>query len=153
TDYVDVFFIHALGDDNFHFELDWPRSREFKEIAQAIRQSGKARFVGFSTHHGARAHLLQSAAEGGFVDVIMLQNNPWSAQDDQMNRALDACYKRGIGLISMKQVAGNMNLEEIAFHLPELAARGLTPYQALLHAIWSDERISSCCVSMRNTDQ
>src|SRR5262249_21718184 len=87
TDYVDVFFIHALGDDNFHFELDWPRSREFKEIAQAIRQSGKARFVGFSTHHGARAHLLQSAAEGGFVDVIMLQNNPWSAQDDQMNRA------------------------------------------------------------------
>ena len=60
-----------------------------------------------------------------------------------MNRALDACYKRGIGLISMKQVAGNMNLDEIAMQLPELAAKGLTPYQALLHAIWSDERFAS----------
>ena len=27
------------------------------------------------------------------------------------------------------------------------------PYQALLHAIWTDERFSSVCVSMRNTDQ
>jgi hypothetical protein len=26
--------------------------------------------------------LLQAAAEGGFVDAIMLQNNPWIAQDD-----------------------------------------------------------------------
>ena len=29
----------------------------------------------------------------------------------------------------------------------------LTPYQALLHAIWSDQRFASVCVSMRNTDQ
>ena len=70
-----------------------------------------------------------------------------------MNRALDACYKRGIGLISMKQVAGNMNLEAIATQLPDFAETGLTPYQSLLHAIWSDERFSSVCVSMRNTDQ
>jgi predicted aldo/keto reductase-like oxidoreductase len=70
-----------------------------------------------------------------------------------MNRALDACHKRGIGLISMKQVAGNVNLGEIARRLPGLAEKGLKPYQGLLHAIWTDERFSSCCVSMRNTDQ
>jgi predicted aldo/keto reductase-like oxidoreductase len=70
-----------------------------------------------------------------------------------MNRALDAAYKRGIGLVSMKQVAGNMNLDDIGMHLPELTGQGLTPYQALLHAIWTDERFSSVCVSMRNTDQ
>jgi predicted aldo/keto reductase-like oxidoreductase len=34
-----------------------------------------------------------------------------------------------------------------------LAERKLTPFQGLLHAIWTDERISCCCVSMRNTDQ
>jgi aryl-alcohol dehydrogenase-like predicted oxidoreductase len=153
TDYVDLIFLHALGDRNFEFELEWPRSQEFKQTADAIRKSGKAKFVGFSTHHPMRHLLLQSAAEGGFVDVIMLQNNPWIAQDDNMNRALDACSKRGIGLVSMKQVAGNMNLEAMAMHLPELGAKGLTPYQALLHAIWTDERFSSVCVSMRNTDQ
>jgi len=153
TDYVDLIFLHALGDRNFDLEVQWPKSPEFKQAAETIRKSGKAKFVGFSTHHPARHLLLQAAAEGGFVDVIMLQNNPWIAQDDNMNRALDACYKRGIGLISMKQVAGNMNLDEMAMQLPELTDKGLTPYQALLHAIWTDERFSSVCVSMRNTDQ
>ncbi len=33
-----------------------------------------------------------------------------------------------------------------------LAERKLTPFQVLLHAIWTDERISSSCVSMNNTD-
>jgi predicted aldo/keto reductase-like oxidoreductase len=153
TDYVDLIFIHAVGDHDFETEVEWPRSQEFKEAAEAIRKSGKARFVGFSTHHSRRPEILQAAVQGGFVDVIMLQNNPWIAQEDAMNRALDACYKAGIGLISMKQVAGNMNLGEIARRLPELRQKKLTPYQGLLHAIWSDERFSSVCVSMRNTDQ
>jgi aryl-alcohol dehydrogenase-like predicted oxidoreductase len=153
TDYVDLFFIHALGDDNFNIEAQWPRSQEFKQTAEAIRKSGKAKLVGFSTHHPQRAFLLQQAAQGGFVDAIMVQNNPWLAQDDSMNRALDAAYKAGIGLISMKQVAGNMNLDVIAMEYPDLAASGLTPYQGILQAIWSDQRFASVCVSMRNTDQ
>ena len=153
VDHVDLIFIHALGDHNFATEVKWPKSSEFKDAADKIRKSGKAKFVGFSTHHPQRHQILQAAAEGGFVDVIMLMNNPWFAAEDKLNRALDACTKRGIGLISMKQVAGNMNLEEIGRQLPELREKGLTPYQALLHAIWSDERFSSCCVSMRNTDQ
>jgi aryl-alcohol dehydrogenase-like predicted oxidoreductase len=153
TDYVDLIFLHALGDRDFELELEWLRSQELKQVAEAIRRSGKAKFVGFSTHHPARHLLLQAAAESGFIDVIMLQNNPWMAQDDNMNRALDACSKQGIGLISMKQVAGHMNLDAIALEVPELRQQGLTPYQALLQAIWSDERFASCCVSMRNTDQ
>jgi uncharacterized protein len=153
TDYVDLIFIHALGDHDFELEVEWPKSKEFKETAEAIRRSGKAKFVGFSSHHPRRAEILHAAAEGGFVDAIMVQNNPWIAQEDAMNRALDAVHKAGIGLISMKQVAGQMNIKEVARRLPELAAKGLKPYQALLHAIWTDERFSSCCVSMRNTDQ
>jgi aryl-alcohol dehydrogenase-like predicted oxidoreductase len=153
TDYIDLIFIHALGDHDFETEVEWPKSREFREVAEAIRKSGKARFVGFSTHHRNRPEILQAAAQGGFVDVIMLQNDPWTAREDAMNRALDACYKRGIGLVSMKQVAGNPNMAEIGRRLPELREKGLSPYQALLRAIWSDERFASCCVSMRNTDQ
>ena len=77
TDYVDLILLHALGDRDFDFELQWPMSQEFKETADAIRRSGKAKFVGFSTHHPARHLLIQAAVEGGFVDAIMLQNNPW----------------------------------------------------------------------------
>jgi hypothetical protein len=33
-----------------------------------------------------------------------------------------------------------------------LKERNLTPFQGLLHAIWTDERISAACVSMNNTE-
>ncbi|QEH36949.1 L-glyceraldehyde 3-phosphate reductase [Aquisphaera giovannonii] len=153
TDYVDLIFIHAVGDHGGEASIEWPRSKEFKEAAEAIRRSGKAKFVGFSTHHKEQAQILMNAAEGGFVDAIMVRNNPWTAAEAPMNRALDACHKAGIGLISMKQIAGQQDQDQIARNLPELKQKGLSPYQALLHAIWTDERFSAACVSMRNTDQ
>ncbi len=114
TDYIDLIFIHAVGDRNTNAQVKWPESQEFKETAEAIRKSGKAKFVGFSTHHPRRPEILAGGRPGGFVDAIMLQNNPWSAEGRQnMNRALDACHKAGIGLISMKQVAGNVNLDYV----------------------------------------
>jgi uncharacterized protein len=156
TDYVDLIFIHAMGEHDIKTEIKWPESKEFKQTAEAIRKSGKAKFVGFSTHHVRRPEILQAAVRGGFVDAIMLQNNPWIVEEENfkdMNVALDACHKAGIGLISMKQLAGNYNLDYVTRRLPELNEKGLKPYQGLLHAIWTDERFSSCCVSMRNTDQ
>jgi aryl-alcohol dehydrogenase-like predicted oxidoreductase len=162
TDYVDLFFIHGLGDDhkNLNDALNFVKSQEFKETAEAIRKSGKAKFVGFSSHHKERAALIQAAADAGIVDAIMLQYTPWLDKDSALNKALDACHQKGIGLISMKQIAGqfpsgekrNM-LEEIVKRAPVLADKKLSPYQGLLHAIWTDERISGSCVSIKTTDQ
>ena len=161
TDYVDLFFIHGLGDDHsLDDALNFVKSKEFKTTADAIRKSGKAKFVGFSSHHRNRAQLLQAAAESGIVDAIMLQYTPWLDKDSPLNKAIDACHEKGIGLISMKQVAGQFPekpkiniLEEVARRVPMLAEKKLTPYQGLLHAIWTDERISGSCVSIKTTDQ
>jgi len=155
TDYVDLYFIHGIGTDEPYGpeSLEWPKSKEWKVAFEAIKKSGKARYVGFSCHHSRRAEYLQAAADGGFVDAIMLQHTPWLAADAPLNRALDACHKRGIGLVSMKQVAGHGELQEVVKRVPTLKEKGLTPYQGLLQAIWTDERFSSVCVSMRNTDQ
>ncbi len=163
TDHIDLFFIHGLGD---HHSLDkavnMVKSREFKEAADAVRKSGKAKFVGFSTHHMDRAAIIQAAADGGVVDAIMLMYNPWLAKDGALNRALDACHAKGIGLISMKQTAGKFLgdgtpkgkvLEDVARRVPMLAERNLSPFQGLLHAIWTDERISSVCTSMKNREE
>jgi aryl-alcohol dehydrogenase-like predicted oxidoreductase len=161
TDYLDLFFIHSFGDNHSLDEaLNFVKSREFKETAEATRKSGKARFIGISSHHKHRAQILQAAAEGGIVDAIMLQYTPWLDKDAPLNKALDACWKKGIGLISMKQIAGHFNsgenkrgiLDEVVQKVPMLQERKLTPFQGLLHAIWTDERISSSCVSMNNTD-
>jgi uncharacterized protein len=162
TDHIDLFFLHGLGDHHTGDEAsDLLKRREFRQAADAIRKSGKARFIGFSTHHKDRAAIIQAAAEAGVVDAIMLQYTPWLEKDSPLNKALDAGHAKGVDLISMKQIAGrNFSdapkgnvLEEVTLRSPMLAERKLTPFQGLLHAIWTDERISSVCVSMRNTDQ
>jgi len=162
TDYIDLFFIHGLGDGRKLDDcINLVKSQEFKETADAIRKSGKAKFIGFSTHNKNRAQIIQAAAEGGIVDAIMLQYTPWLDKESALNKALDVAWKKGIGLISMKQIAsygfgdapkGNI-LDDVVRRVPALAEKKLTPFQGLLHAIWSDERISAVCVSMKNTDQ
>ena len=135
-------------------------SQEFKETADAIRKSGKAKFIGFSTHNKDRAPIIEAAAKAGYIDAIMLQYRPWLDKDSPLNKALDVCWKKEIGLISMKQIAGNGFgdkprgdiLKEVAEKVPMLVERKLSPFQGLLHAIWTDERISAACVSMKNTD-
>jgi predicted aldo/keto reductase-like oxidoreductase len=146
TDYIDLLFFHGLGSG----QVEWPRSKEMKEAAEAIKKTGKVRFVGFSTHDRLRAEQIQNAAEGGFIDVIMLQFSPWLKKDDPINRALDACHKANIGLVSMKQMAGHTKVKD---QVPALLERGLNTHQGLLTAIWSDERIAATCVTMTNTDQ
>ncbi len=162
TDHIDLFFIHGLGDHHTVDEaVNLLKGKEFREAADAIRKSGKARFVGFSTHHKDRGTIIRAAAEAGVVDAIMLQYTPWLDKESTLNKALDAAHARGIGLISMKQIAGRMFrdpargdiLEEVKRKFPTLAEKKLSPFQGLLHAIWTDERISSVCMSMRNTEQ
>jgi uncharacterized protein len=161
TDYIDLFMVHGLGDDHkLDAAINFVKSKEFKETADAMRKSGKAKYIGFSTHHRDRAAIIQAAAEGGIIDAIMLQYTPWLDKDEPLNKALDTCYKKGIGLISMKQVAGQFPahankhiLDDVVKRVPMLAEKKLTPYQGLLHAIWTDERISGSCVSIKTTDQ
>ena len=161
TDYVDLFFIHSFGDYHTLDEaIALVKSKELKEASDAAKKSGKARLVGISTHHKDRAQLIQAAAEGGIVDVIMLQYRPWLDKDSALHKAIDAAHRRGIGLISMKQIAGHFLgdkpqgniLDDVVRRVPLLAERKLTPYQGLLHAIWTDERLSAVCTTMRNTD-
>ncbi len=110
TDYVDFYFVHGLGDRGGPANAAaFAKGKEFKEAAEKLKKSGKVKFIGFSTHSADRADIIKAAAEGGFVDAIMVMYNtpmPWLMKDEPLNKALDAAYKAGIGLISMKQVAG-----------------------------------------------
>jgi uncharacterized protein len=147
TDYIDLLFFHQLGAS----QVDWPKSRAMKEAAEAIKKTGKVKFVGFSTHDDMIAEQIQNAAEGGFIDVIMLKYTPWLDKGSPLNKALDACHKKGIGLVSMKQLAGQTQFTEQ--HVPSIKAKGLTPAQGLLQAIWSDERFSASCVTLKTIDE
>jgi predicted aldo/keto reductase-like oxidoreductase len=148
TDYIDLLFFHGLEGN----QVDWPKSKEMAAACDAVKKTGKVKFVGFTTHDATRAQQIQNAAEGNFVDVIMLQFSPWLEKGSDLDRALDACHARNIGLVSMKQIAGK-NVDEVPKRVKDLEALKLTPHQALLQAIWTDERISSACVTMMNLEQ
>ena len=131
TDYIDLLYFHALSGKAVDFgltgnEMDWPKSQEMKETIAAIKKTGKVRFVGFATHDQRRAEQLEIAAEGGLMDVIMIAMNPWLEKDSRLNRALDACHKKNIGLVAMKLVAGNLS-KRVRFEAPTLQAAGAEP--------------------------
>lgn len=161
TDHLDLFFWHAMGDAKQPIGL--VKSAEYGKAIEDLKKSGKVKFVGFSTHCENRSEYISAAAEGGFVDAIMVKFNPFLEKDAPLNKALDLAWQKGIGLISMKQVAGQFGDAKaggegeidkvIEKYAPVLKEKNLTPFQGLLHAIWTDERIATSCVSMRNTDQ
>jgi len=131
TDYIDLLFFHGLGSN----QVDWPKSKEMKAAVEAIKKTGKVRFVGFSTHDRLKAQQIQAAAEAGFIDVIMLAFDPFLPKNHPVNLALDAAHEKNIGLVSMKQMAGHTKVKN---NVPALLERGLNSHQGLLTAIWSD---------------
>lgn len=168
TDYVDLYFLHGINPGEYGPQsFEWPKSAEFKETIEAIKKSGKARLVGFSCHDPQKTRYLQAAAEGGFVDAVLVANSPmWNPvasprggadmvmqrleERDAFQRALDAAHKAGVGLISMKQLR---QVHHMPQDIPELKAARLSTYQAVLLATWADERFSAACCAMETMEQ
>lgn len=155
TDCVDLYFLHAIGENEkrdapYGDTREVPKSKEWAAAAEKMKKSGKCRFVGFSTHTEmeGRVALLNAAAAGGWIDAVMTSYDPKAVRDSaEFNKALDACHKAGVGLICMKEMRG---VDDMPAILPEFEEMGLTPWQAVLHAVWSDERIASVCSHLSN---
>jgi predicted aldo/keto reductase-like oxidoreductase len=151
TDYLDAFYIHGLGPKEYGQDsLNWPKSDAFKKVAEKLKSSGKAKMVGFSCHDGQLPDYLNAAAEGGFIDIIMLAFNPFYPKGGPLDKALDAAHQAGVGLVAMKTMRSTGDVPK---RLPELDKLGLTTHQAVLQAAWSDPRISVICNMIDNVDQ
>ncbi|MEW6733720.1 MAG: aldo/keto reductase [Acidobacteriota bacterium] len=145
TDYLDLYFIHQLGDGEYPKEcVDWPKGKELKEVAETLKKQKKIKFFGFSCHAGILPQALENAAEGGFVDVIMFRYN-FREQSDVLNRAIDKAKKANIGLIAMKTQGGKVLNDN---KLEEFKSKGFNMFQSTLKAVWSDTRIDTICSHM-----
>jgi predicted aldo/keto reductase-like oxidoreductase len=153
ADYMDLFLLGAMGDsDHYHGLADtkWFTDKEWTRAVDKIRKSGKCRFFGFSTHTepiDIRTGMLEAAAKGGWVDAVMVTADPVVLRDNAaFAKAVDACHKAGVGLVSMKQHRGGPgNIKDI---LPDFEKKGLNAYTAVLWALWTDERFASVCSHM-----
>jgi len=142
TDYVDLLFWHGL--DNPDILTD-----EVKNFAAQAKKEGKIKFYGFSTHSNM-AKTMAAASKLDWIDVIMTKYSFREMQDKEMQDAVDACYKSGIGLVAMKTQAKGPTPEDPNNPLGQFMEKGFTKEQACLKAIWQDERIASICSAMTN---
>lgn len=151
TTYLDAFYIHGIGTREYgEASLNWPKSDVYKKVAAELKSSGKVKMVGFSCHDAHLPEYLNAAAEGGFVDIVMLAFNPFYPKGGPLDKALDAAHGAGIGLVAMKTMRST---KDVPKRLPELDKLGLTTHQGVLQAAWSDPRISVVCNMIDNVDQ
>jgi aryl-alcohol dehydrogenase-like predicted oxidoreductase len=94
TDYFDVLHCpHAAATSE---EI---RNPIIIETFNELKQQGKARFLGFSSHHGM-VELLKSATDLDYFDVVMLAYNV--INHAFLDHLLISTREKGIGLIAMK---------------------------------------------------
>ncbi len=145
TTYVDLYFVHGVRKIK---EL----SRATKEWAAQAKADQKIRFFGFSTHRNME-QLLLDAAKLDWIDGIMMTYNYRLMHTEDMQAAVSACVKAGIGLTAMKTQGGGAVKTSSETEL-ELAGRflrkGFTDKQAKLKAVWENPHISSICSQMPN---
>jgi uncharacterized protein len=148
TSFVDLYFLHGISNPN---EAD----KKIKAWADEAKSQGKIRFFGFSTHSNMEDCLL-GAAKLGWIDGIMLTYNFRVMHSDKMKKAVDNCYRAGIGLTAMKTQStgwgskgGPLNDKEREL-LNRFERKGLSSGQARLKAVWDDDRIASICSYMTN---
>ena len=115
TDYIDVYFNHAVNDTD---RLDNPEWFEFVERA---KQQGKIRFTGMSGHAGRLIDCLDHAFDKDMVDVVLIAHNfgqdpafyeqfargfDLIARHPGLPRTLARAKSLDVGVVAMKTLMG-----------------------------------------------
>jgi predicted aldo/keto reductase-like oxidoreductase len=115
TDYVDIYFNHAVNDVSRMQNPEWS---EFTELAQ---RQGKIRFRGMSGHGSHLVECIDYALDHDLVDVVLAAYN--FAQDPdfydlirdtfhyvdlqpELPRVLERARSQGVGVVAMKTLMG-----------------------------------------------
>ena len=99
TDYVDLIHVHSCD------EVERLMDPNVHEAFDRLRQEGKARFIGFSSHTPNLVKVATTAIESGRFDVMMLayHHGIWPELDDVIHRARK---QRDMGVVAMKTLKG-----------------------------------------------
>ncbi len=138
THYLDLFLMHGINDTDM---LDKP----YLQAGERMRRSGKTRFFGFSCHGRNVVPLMNKAAAVGGIDAILFRYNFRRYGDRELNLAIDACKKAGIGLLAMKT---NGAVPDEIEQVIRFQSENFTLGQAKLKSVWADERIDSIVTEM-----
>lgn len=136
-DYVDIFYLHTI-----HVPIKLQDER-IVNLVKEIKRSGKARFIGFSSHD-QKPEILHAGIDVGIYDVALLSYNFKMKNMEETNAAIDRAVKAGMGIIAMKAMAGGTEDAE---------GKKKINAQACLKWIWQNENITTVIPGFFNFDQ
>ncbi len=139
TEYVDLYYLHMLENPAY-------LSADLAKLVEKLKKEGKIRHFGFSCHAGNVAELLNKAAGLPWVESIMFRYNFRQYGNKELNAAIDAAHKANIGLIAMKTQGSEAGIRE-GWQKFEKTGKW-NKYQAVLKAVWEDQRISAAVSHM-----
>ena len=152
TDYVDVYFNHAINDVGRMMNTEW---HEFTELA---KRQGKIRFRAMSGHGGRLVECVDYALDHDLVDVILVAHNfaqdpsfydelqssfSFVALQPDLPRVMRKAKDKGVGVIAMKTLVG-ARLNDLRQH----ESRGATFSQAAFRWVLSGDVADALVVSM-----
>lgn len=157
TDYVDVYFHHAVNDVQ---DLQNP---EFYAFAETAKQQGKIRYVGLSGHGGRLIECLDYAIDRGAFDVMLVAYNfgqdpgfmqrftrsfDFIAVNPELPRVIRKAKAAGMGVIAMKTLRGaRLNSME------PYQKDGATFAQAAFRWVLSNRDVDGLIVTMHSPEQ
>ena len=155
TDYVDIYFNHAVNDVR---RLQNPEWTEFTD--RAIRD-GKIRFRGVSGHGGALVECLDYALDNDLADVVLVAHNfaqdasfyeklraqfHFVALQPELARVIERASSEGVGVIAMKTLMGARIND-----MRPWETNGATFSQAAFRWVLSSPHVDGLIVSMTST--
>lgn len=135
TDYVDILYLHNLGSAKL---LDYePTMRAL----QKAKESGKARFIGVSTHSN-EPEVIRAAADARIYDVVLTAYNFMQKHKEEVKKAMQYAVEKGVGIIAMKTQCGGRLNEKMEVN-----------HEAALKWVLNDENVCTTIPGMTAFDQ
>ncbi len=141
TDYLDLVHIHAVN------TLDRLMAPNLHEAFDRLREAGKLRFLGVSSHTPDLETVMRHAVESGRFDVIMVAYNfkNWPDLGEIFARARE----RGVGVVAMKTLKGAHHS-----HLAEFTPSERESFaQAAFKWVLSNDDVGGLVVSISRFEQ
>jgi predicted aldo/keto reductase-like oxidoreductase len=135
TDYVDVIQLHNLTGKNDRIFVP-----EIREALVRLREQGKVRFFGVTTHKN-EAEVLQAIVDDKerFFDTALVKYNFKS--EAETKQAIARAAQAGIGVIAMKTQAGGYETNELG---------PVSPHQAALKWVLQNTNVTAAIPGMRD---
>lgn len=86
-------------------------SKPIRDAMEAIRKSGKVKYIGIATHR-LEHEAIRAAVDSGKIDVVMTSYNfrrkgwKWKQEGKKLDDAIRYAAESGMGIIAMKTMAG-----------------------------------------------